>query len=639
MSASASRAKAAPAPRRDDDHELRNYRLEERIGQEELATTYRARHLTLDRPVEVHVLRRSDWVSVSRFQQAARLGARLKHPNILPVIDAGHDDRFGYYLVTPPLGGRLLQEILEDGALPVADAVRIFSEVARALDTVHAEGIIHRDVQPGSIVVVEQIGAEEAAVVRHGFLTNFSLALSSDGPDLSQLEEADYLTAYAPPEQDFKANSSSPALDVYALGAVLYHMLTGEVPPPPGQTPRPLSDFNQAIAPAERVIRRLLSPQANLRYTVAGQAAAALRQALRDQLGGERTAALATTAAASTAEAEWLENPVEPMLVQQLANDFVQRGRSWARQLHEMTFLRTLLNGWSSQNVIRRRSLGNAIMPDQVVSYNFYTYELRAYYETRTTPEPREKPYQGSRLSDRHSPPGVWQIVLPDPQPFDELRPQEMVVPHSERVEMCIYCGGKGDINCAKCHGRGLIEERRLMENPDGTRERRVVTADCPQCSGEGQADCARCKGSGQLLTEDVFMWSRWGKLWDNTDDETGLPLPDIRARSEQVYSAQIDVRDQKWHAIAPLHELLQAAENVDADQQTRLLHAELTISGTPVTEVDYNERGATHTLYLVGFDPPTIRGDFSLYDRERITLYAVIALLVVLVIVAILIF
>src|SRR5688500_10928438 len=139
MSASPSRSRAAAA-RRDDDHELRNYRLDERIGQEELATIYRARHLTLDRPVEVHVLRRSDWVSVSRFQQAARLAARIKHPHVLPVVDAGHDDRLGYYLVTPPLGGRLLQEVLEKGPLSVADAIRIFTEVARALDALHAEG-------------------------------------------------------------------------------------------------------------------------------------------------------------------------------------------------------------------------------------------------------------------------------------------------------------------------------------------------------------------------------------------------------------------------------------------------------------------------------------------------------------------
>ncbi len=636
MTAPASRAKPNATPRREDDHELRNYRLEERIGQEELTTIYRARHLTLDRPVEVHVLRRSDWVSVSRFGQAARLAARLKHPTIVPVIDAGHDDRFGYYLVTPPLGGRLLQEVLEDGALSISDAVRIFSDIAKALDIIHAEKIVHRDIQPGTIVVTEAV--HDQAVSRHGFLTNFSLAWSSDGPDLSQLEEADYLTAYAAPEQDFKQNATEPSLDIYALGAVLYHMLTGEVPPAPGQTPKSLADFNAALAPADRVLRRLLSPQASVRYSSANQAAAALRQALREAMPTETSTSLAPIAASSV-ESEWLENPVETVLVGILDGDFVQRGREWGRQLHEPSNLRTVLNRWSSQNMVRRRDLGNAIMPERVVSYNFYTYELRAYYETRTTPEPREKPYQGSRISTSQNPPGVWQVILPDPQPFDEIRPTEMVIPNSERVEMCIYCGGKGDLHCTKCHGRGLLETKRVQTNPDGSKERRTITVDCPECEGEGQADCGRCQGSGQVLTEDVFYWSRWGKLWENTDDEAGLPLADIREKSQQVYTAQIDVRDTKWHAIAPLHELLQAAENVDAEQQTRLLHAELTIHGTPVTEVDYSERSQAHTLYMIGFEPTIIRGNFTLFDRERIMLYSVIGVLVLVAVIGVLIF
>lgn len=636
MSAAPSRSKAAA---RRDDHELRNYHLDERIGQEELTTVYRARHLTLDRPVEVHVLRRSDWVSVSRFQQAARLAARLKHAHILPVVDAGHDDRFGYYLVTPPLNGRLLQEVLEDGPLPVADAVRIFTETARALDAIHEQDIVHRDVQPASILITQQ--ADDETATRHAFLTNFSLAYSPDGPDLSQLEEADYLTAYAPPEQDFKTNASSPALDVYALGAVLYHMLTGEVPPAPGQAPQPLSDFNPELAPAERVIRRLLSPQPNLRYTTAGQAAAALRQALREYLGPEPAAGSTLTPVLAAPETEWLENPVETMLGEQLNHDLVQAGRNWAQRLHDPATLRTLLNAWSNQSPVqrlwRRRNLGTALVPDQVVSYNFYTYELRAYYETRTDPQPREKPYQGSRLSDRHAPPGVWQIPLPDAHPFDELRAQEMVVPHSERVDMCIYCKGEGQINCTRCHGRGLIEQRQLVHNPDGTRQRQMQALDCPDCAGEGQAACQRCQGSGQLFTEDVFRWSRWGKLWENTDDETGLPLPDIRARSQEMFSDTINIRDPKWHAIAPLHELLQAAETVDKDEQTRLIHAELTIRGTPVTEVDYTDHGTLHTLYVIGEQQPALRGDFSLYDRERIALYAALVVLLLIFIVVVL--
>ncbi|NTU85450.1 MAG: protein kinase, partial [Chloroflexales bacterium] len=133
--------------------ELRNYKLHERLSQEELATVYRASHLTLDRPVQVHLLRRHDWISASRFQLAARLAARLSHPNLVPVIDAGHDDKYGDYLVTPQLDTRPLSAILAEGPLPALQAVRVASQVAASLDYLHSEQVFHRDVQPANILV------------------------------------------------------------------------------------------------------------------------------------------------------------------------------------------------------------------------------------------------------------------------------------------------------------------------------------------------------------------------------------------------------------------------------------------------------------------------------------------------------
>ena len=131
MSANARpRTPTTPAPDNaraaNEARELLNYRLSERIGQEELATVYRGVHLTLDRPVEVHVLRRTDWISASRFQLAARLAARLSHPNILSVIDAGHDERYGDYIVTPWIESRVLTEVLTSGpARPAAGAAGV----------------------------------------------------------------------------------------------------------------------------------------------------------------------------------------------------------------------------------------------------------------------------------------------------------------------------------------------------------------------------------------------------------------------------------------------------------------------------------------------------------------------------------
>src|SRR5215216_5380607 len=123
-----------PARKPAETHDLLNYRLTERIAQEELATVYRATHLTLDRPVLVHILRRNDWVSSSRFQLAARLAARLSHANILQVVDAGHDDRYGDYLVTPWLETRSLHDTLKDGPLDPLMALKIFSQIGAALD-------------------------------------------------------------------------------------------------------------------------------------------------------------------------------------------------------------------------------------------------------------------------------------------------------------------------------------------------------------------------------------------------------------------------------------------------------------------------------------------------------------------------
>src|SRR6266536_3273651 len=126
-----------PNGARKPTHDLLNYRLSDRLAQEELATVYRATHLTLDRPVQVHILRRTDWISVSRFQLAARLAARLSHPNILPVVDAGHDERYGDYLVTPRLDARALQDLLLGGPVEPLLALRVFAQIGAALDDLH----------------------------------------------------------------------------------------------------------------------------------------------------------------------------------------------------------------------------------------------------------------------------------------------------------------------------------------------------------------------------------------------------------------------------------------------------------------------------------------------------------------------
>ncbi|MFO7170216.1 MAG: protein kinase [Chloroflexota bacterium] len=601
--------------RPDNGHDLQNYRLIERVGQEELATVYRASHIALDRPVLVHVLRRTDWISASRFQLAGKLAARLSHPNILPVIDAGHDDRYGDYIVTPQLDARPLEEHLAGGPLGVIPALRIFSQIGTALDFLHSEGIVHRDVQPANILVTPQGTA---------YLTNFSLAAGPETPDFSEIDDADYQTPYSAPEQSFAAGQPSPAQDLYSLGVVLYQMLSGEIPPPGGPPPS-LAEHNPALAGADRVIARLMAAQPSQRYGSAAQAIAALRQALRQQLD-DATGDMEESR--WEAVAEWLENPLETVAGDLLDSDFVSRSRSRADGLHRVDAVRRQLDRWSRQGLLRRPLLGQIIQPEQIVSYNVYLYELRAHYETRTQPQTRQVVHHGGALTGLNHEMDLWSAPVPEQEPFIDAPPETMVIPGSQRIVPCGECNGATKMACKTCSGKGTVTRTQRVTDADGKSRNETFQEDCPTCRGYGTQDCPRCEGTGSLMEEKVFTWSRHGRAYFTEDDISGLHKLTIQAKAQEVYRSRIDPREGRWYQVAPLKEALEEALK-GGGPDARLIAAELIIKGVPVTEVDYRYRDKPHTLQLIGFDN-TVRGDSSLYDMERIYLYAVIAVMAI---------
>jgi len=623
MASSRQPAKAAASSAAGEGAEIKNYHLGERIGQDELALIYRARHQTLDREVHVHVLRRSGWIAVSRFQLAAKLAARLQHPHIVPVLDAGHDERYGYYLVTPPLAAKPLQTLLDKGPVPPPLAVRIFAQVGQALDELHRQQIVHRDVQPQTILVQPDGTA---------YLTGFSLAWTPDGPDLSQLDEADYLTPYAAPEQTFEDRTPEPSLDMYALGAVLYHMLAGELPSSAGSEPASLASRDPQLVPADRVVRRMLAPQPNLRYPTAGQAAAALRGALRRIVEPSPTAEHAELGT----DAQWLENPLEIVLRDRINGSFLSRARAHADKLHGGEGVRRLLDSWSNDNPVRRRQLGQAIRIDQVVSYNVYFYDLKVLYEMRTQPQTRERPFSGSKISSRKQAPDRWQVDVPVPnEPFVDVPSTEVPIPNSEKSSVCPRCKGETRIACPRCQGRGTLDVKRTVKTATSSHSE-IQTVDCPDCNAQAVLACDRCDGAGSLLESSVFQFSRRGRLLQNTDDIEGLPQRNLEERSELVYRGEIDQHDPLWHAVQPLHELLDEATK-QTSEDTHIVATELTIRGTPVTEVDYSFRNKQRTLAIIGFDE-NVRGDLSLFDSERL-LIAALALLLAITVVALIYF
>lgn len=610
MASSRPPTRAAGSTAAGESAEIKNYRLDGRIAQDELAVIYRAYHQTLDREVRLHVLRRSGWVAVSRFQLAARLAAHVQHAHIVPVLDAGHDERYGYYLVTPPLAAEPLAAMLEQGRLEAPIALRIFVAIAQALDELHRRGVVHRDVQPQTILAQADGSA---------YLTGFSLASSPDGPDLSSLDEADYLTPYAAPEQTFENGAPEPALDLYALGAVLYHMLSGSVPPGPGSEPPALAASDASLAGVDKVLRRMMAPQPQLRYSTAGQAAAALRSALRDTL--EPAARLQ-----GGTDAQWLENPLEIVLRDKLDADWLTRTTKRAEELHGGEGVRRLLDAWAGDSPVRRRQLGQSIALEQVVSYNLYFYDLKVLYETRSSGQIRERPISGSRVSSRSAAPDRWDVdvAVPD-QPFAAVEALDVEIPHSERTVTCPRCQGETHIACPRCQGRGTLDVKRTVKTPSGSHSE-VQTVDCPECNGQAQLVCDRCDGQGNLLETNVFTFSRSARLWQNTDELEGLPRRTLEERSAPVFSGSIDLHDPAWHAVLPLHELIKEAAKQLGDE-TRAVDVELTIRGTPVTEVDYTFRDKPRTLAIIGFDDK-IRGDLSLFDSERLLIGALAVLL-----------
>ncbi len=621
------RTQAAQDVSRDHEDELRNYRLYEQVGQEDLSSVYRATHLTLDRPVLVHLLRRTDWVSVSRFNLAARLSAQLSHPNLLPVIDAGHDDTYGYYLVTPMLEAQALHTLVAAGPLEPVLVLRIATHIAAVLDFLHQQSIIHRDVQPVNIIVTPEGVA---------YLTGLGLAASPGTPDLSSVDSGDYLTCYTAPEQRLDQSEATPALDVYGLGATLYHLLSGTPPPVAGEPLPSLTTHDPLLREADDVLQRMMAAQPSARFASAGESAAALRRALHahvDRATDDMEESQWEPAA------EWLENPLETVMGDMLNQEYYSRSRSRADSLHRTESLRRLLNRWSRKGFFRRSLLGQVIQFDQIVSYNIYFYKLRTLYETRTPFTPRQRSARPEEHQTNLPPlPPVWDFPVPAEDNFATVPMQEMVLPEHRRILPCTECEGAGQVRCTTCEGEGNIQRSRKVRQPDNSVQVETHQEMCPTCRGYRLQRCPTCAGTGNLVEEHVFTWGRSVCLWENTDDLEELPHKAIHQRAEEVYHASINPYEGRWHSVAPLSELLRSAINDVKSEDTRIIKAELHIHGTPLTEIDYHIDEKSYRLFLIGHDNEVVgegKG-WVLLNIDRIIWVVVAVVLLIIVAVAV---
>jgi serine/threonine protein kinase len=260
-----------PQVRRIDQYELL-----EIVGQGEILTTYRARDTERDRLAVLKMVQphlRDDAGLIDRFRREAEALTRLRHPHIVPVHAANIAEDAVYLVADAPAGESLERRLAGHGPLEVDDVLSIALQVAEALDYAHEQGVLHHDLRPANIYL-----ADKTAV-----LTDFHL-----------LESVGATPVYMAPEQldETSAETADRRSDAYALGVIIYEMLTGR-PPFTGtaadvaaahltQRPTPPRVHNPELLPAlDAILLKALAKQPQSRYQTAGELATRLHEAVQ----------------------------------------------------------------------------------------------------------------------------------------------------------------------------------------------------------------------------------------------------------------------------------------------------------------------------------------------------------------------
>ena len=199
------------------------FRLDEKVGAGGMSSVYRAYDPTLERWVAIKLMHRdisTDPDQLERFRREARAVARLNHPHVVTVIDAGEDEGNPYIVFEYVEGETLKDRIRRLGMLPVPEAVAYAIEIGRALSAAHSARLVHRDVKPQNVLIDMEGRAK---------VTDFGIARSMEAKGLTATGRVLGTTDYVSPEQAL-GHEVTEQSDIYSLGIVLYEMLTGEVP-------------------------------------------------------------------------------------------------------------------------------------------------------------------------------------------------------------------------------------------------------------------------------------------------------------------------------------------------------------------------------------------------------------------------
>jgi serine/threonine-protein kinase len=268
-----------------------DYEFQAEIGRGGMGVVYRARQLSLSREVAVKMILRGQLASSvdrDRLRAEAEAAARLTHPGIVPVYEVGELSGQPYFTMKL-IRGETLADRLANGPLPPREAAEVLLQVSRAVHFAHQQGVLHRDLKPSNILISSDDGLPH--------ITDFGLAKQfTDAVSLTRSGALLGTPSYMSPEQATVGRvQAGPASDIYSLGAILYHMLTGR---PPFQATSPLDVMlmlrEQDVTPPrlinsaadrylEMIALRCLQKPTDLRYTSAADLADDLAAFLNDE--------------------------------------------------------------------------------------------------------------------------------------------------------------------------------------------------------------------------------------------------------------------------------------------------------------------------------------------------------------------
>jgi serine/threonine protein kinase len=299
--------------------EFAGYRIERRLGRGGMGILYLAVEPGLDRRVALKLIApeaAAEEVFAKRFAEESRIAASIEHPNVVPIYAAGEEDGVPFIAMRYVAGSDLSQRIAREGRLAPEQAVALIAEVGNGLDAIHAAGLVHRDVKPAN-VLLSGGGADHAYITDFGVARNVATqsGLTQTGRFVGTLD-------YVAPEQ-ISGTAIDARVDVYALGCLLFKLLTGEVPfPREGEAARLYAHLNDPppapslYAPEvsmalDDVVARAMSKLPGDRYPSAGDLGRAAVAALSGApvTVPEHTVA---TGAAATAETAMLTELTEP---------------------------------------------------------------------------------------------------------------------------------------------------------------------------------------------------------------------------------------------------------------------------------------------------------------------------------------